>query len=110
LWDETPVFEMIPAYVVGYVDRRSLNFPIHEIIYRTKRETENSVSISIDQAVGVISLKNLSEHQEIKQILKGRNLVAEVNPIIDSLAEKEQHFFAHSGSMKNDWKEFVEML
>ncbi|MEM1590017.1 MAG: hypothetical protein QXV01_07925 [Candidatus Bathyarchaeia archaeon] len=107
LWKETPNFTSIPAYVAGFIEKRELTMPIHQISCNLKGRKNKRIVIS--HGVGLFSLSTARTHPDVRKIDPSGTLPIEVEPIIDSLTEGK-HFLAHSGALKfgyDAWKELV---
>lgn len=110
LWKETPDFMPIPAYIAGYIEKRGLSMPIHQIICRVRGRKHKRISIS--GGVGLFSLSTVRRHPRVVQIDPRGALRVEVEPIIKSLTEAK-HFLAHSGALKfgaDAWSRLAERL
>ena len=110
LWEETPDFTPIPAYIAGYVEKRGLSMPIHQILCRLKGR--KYIRISISGGVGLFSLSNVRHHPKALEIDPEGVLRVEIDPIIDSLTESK-HFLAHSGALEfgpDAWSRLVKRL
>ena len=116
LWEEIPLFDPIPAYIAGYLDKSELNLPIHMKEYKIKGKKHKSVAIV--KGIGIFSVSNLQkiiDEEIIEKKIIGReeNFSIEIEPIIKSLSPNEQHFLAHSGGLKwgvKDWDGLIQQL
>ena len=109
LWKEMPQFSLIPAYISGYLYKKDINFPIHEIKCRIKGK--KNIRISIDQGIGIFSQETLRRHPQIQKLDPKEKLRIEINPIIDSV--NHPHFMAHSGGLKwgeKEWFRFIQII
>ena len=109
LWNEIPEFDPIPAYIAGFLDKRTLNLPIHMIKATLKGRTKKRIVIS--QGIGLFSLENIRNHEDIRGIDPSGSLPIQIEPIIASFTG--QHFFAHSGGLQfgeDKWMSLIESL
>ena len=109
LWNEIPEFNPIPAYVAGYVCKKDVNLPIHEIFCR--RKGTKNIRIAITQGIGLFSPQTLRKEPKIYCIDKNESLPIEIEPIIESLTNV--HFLAHSGGLKwgkENWKSLIDLI
>lgn len=109
LWKEIPEFNPVPAYVVGYLYKRDVNLPIHEIFCR--RKGIKNIRIAITQGIGLFSPQTLRKDPRIYSIDKNESLPIEIEPIIESLTNV--HFLAHSGGLKwgeESWKRLIDLI
>lgn len=109
LWNEIPQFDPIPAYIAGYLNKRELNLPIHQLVCRKKGRT--NVRIAVTQGIGIFSKETLRNNDEIKKLDPSENLRIEIEPIIKSITTP--HFLAHSGGLKwgeENWNSLIKQL
>jgi hypothetical protein len=96
LWNEIPEFELIPAYIAGFLDKRTLTLPIDTIEAKVVGRKKKRIVIS--QGVGLFSQENVRQHPKIQGLDPSGRLPIEIEPIIDSLTGT--HFLAHSGGLQ----------
>jgi len=109
LLDEIPDFDIIPAYISGYIDKGPLNLDTHPINFmKFSRSGRKKVVVKITQGVGVFNPANIRAYPGVAVADPTGTLDIVIDPIIKSLAD--QHFFAHSGSLKYaeaDWRTLI---
>jgi len=109
LWEETPDFTPIPAYIAGYVKKEGLAMPIHRIGCRKKGRKHERLAIA--HGVGLFSLSNVRQHPEVKRIDPKGTLPVVVEPMIE--LSEAKHFLANSGALEwteEAWRNLVKKL
>jgi len=109
LWNEIPSFDLIPAYIAGFLDKHKLKLPIHDVVC-DKRGRVNK-RISITHGIGIFSEETLREHEKIKELDPTGSLKIEIDPIIEALTSP--HFLAHSGGLewgREKWEDLIKNL
>lgn len=110
LWEETPDFIPIPAYVAGYIEKQELQMPVHQINCHVRGRKNRRITIT--HGVGIFCLRNVRQHPEVMRVDPTGSLPVEVEPIISLLSESK-HFLAHSGALKfgaEAWSSLVKSL
>jgi len=111
LWEEIPVMQPIPAYVAGYINKKDITLPIDTLYCKLKGKKNRKIAVT--QAVGIISVEALRNHQKIKELDPSGSLPIEIEPMISELGERDKHFLANCGSLrwgKENWVAFVKSL
>jgi len=109
LWNEIPEFDPIPGYIVGYIEKQEIKFPIHMINFKIRGKKNRRITIT--QGVGLFTIENIRSLPNIREADPTNVLPIEIEPIIKSYSG--QHFFAHSGALKNgeaNWRELINKL
>lgn len=109
LWDEIPQFEVIPAYIAGFIAKSELNLPIHMLNVKLKGRTD--IRLAVTQGVGLFSPQVLREHPKFQELDPEGRLRIEIEPIISSYSGTK--FLAHSGSLKfgeESWRALIESM
>jgi hypothetical protein len=112
LWDEIPVFEPIPAYVAGFLDKGKYDWssPIQEMDARLVGRTERK-KLVISHGVGLFSPDNVRGSPRGRELDPQGIYPIKIDPIIDSLTGAK--FLTHSGALEHGqlaWKGLVERL
>lgn len=110
LWDSIPDFEPVPAYIAGYLMRKQLNLPIHELHVKATGRKDKRVLIT--QGVGNFSTDVLRADARIRAVdPEGkRPLVIEG---IGSDVDDNLHFYANTGALTfglDNWRKLVGQL
>ena len=109
LWDEIPQFDPIPAYIVGFIFKAEVKFPIEMI--KAKLTGRKTKRIVVTQGTGLFSPETIRSNTQILKLDPSGTLPIEIEPIIDSL--DSPHFLSHSGGLKygeESWKSLVTRL
>jgi len=109
LWNEIPYFDPVPAYVAGYINKKELHLPIHQLICRKKGRSKKRITVT--QGIGIFSREILRNHPHVKKLDPDGKLSIEIEPIIKSITTL--HFLAHSGGLswgEKGWQKLIESL
>lgn len=110
LWNSIPEFEHIPAYVSGYLLRRYLSLPIHQL--EVKAKGIKNKKIVILKGVGNFSIELLRSDERVKAIDPNGKLPIVIDGIESEIGDS-LHFYANTGALTfglENWREFVELL
>jgi hypothetical protein len=111
IWNAIPDFEVVPAYIAGYLLRSELNLPVDRLQARLVKG--KSKRIKILQGVGNFTLNNLRADRRIQEIDPD---FAHLNIVIDGLdknIDNNPHFYANTGALSfgvENWQNFVKSL
>jgi hypothetical protein len=110
LWKSIPEFEPIPAYISGFLLRRTLRFPIHEIHINLVGRKNQKIVLS--HGVGNFSLDVLRADERIKAIDPDSRLPIVIDGIGCEVTDTP-HFFANTGALSfgsENWRAFLELI
>ncbi|WP_247216555.1 hypothetical protein [Synechococcus sp. C9] len=120
LWNAIPNFELIPAYVVGFLAKQNLQQPIHSITLEIKGKpdyqrgdtTKDTRKIYIKKGIGIFTKNNVCARPEFQQLNVPDSLPILIAGIEKQIDNKE-HFYANTGSFDygmEKWQCFAHIL
>ncbi len=110
LWNLIPEFELIPAYISGFLSRQDLVYPIHSVIAEVRGRSTRKIYIK--RGVGIFTRDNLYSRPEFQNLDPEGKLRVFIEGIEREVDDKE-HFYADTGSFcysLEDWKRFIAEL
>jgi hypothetical protein len=110
LWKKIPEFEPVPAYITGYLMRKAIKLPIHDLTIKVIGKKNRRIVIT--QGLGEFSNPILRRDSRIKTADPKKALPIIVDGI-NSAVRDSPHFYANTGALAfgiEKWQKLVGRL